>query len=256
MWSAFLKSFARIEVKYPSAGDAPVILVIGRRNVGRNSALINRVLADLHGAGAAIYELEWRKTRVVRQMDADVGRLSAAELFRRCPAGTRSGRLLRRLLTLGLLARHPSWWPYYLHERSSSNALTARMLTALLRDFPPGRVCLLSHSLGGIVASMAQSAPAVSRLICFGYPFRHPARGEEPVRTRHLAGVTKPFLILQGERDPYGNAAAAGRYALSSTIRVLPVDADHDYGMPEAEAYDRVFRAISAVMQTAPAAAE
>lgn len=253
MWSAFLKSFARIEVKYPAAGDAPVILVIGRRNVGRNSALINGVLAELHSAGAAIHELEWRKTRVVRQMDADYARLSAADLFRRCPADTRSGRLLRKLLKLGLLARHPSWWPYYLHERSHSNALTARMLTALLADFPPGRVCLLSHSLGGIVASMAQSAPAVSRLVCFGYPFRHPQRGEEPVGTRHLAAVTKPFLIVQGDRDPYGDAAAARRYPLSAAIRVLPVDADHDYAMPEADVYDRLFRAIAAFVRAEPA---
>lgn len=249
MLSAFWKSFGCLDVKYPLAGDGPVILVIGRRDFGRKSLLIDRLLVDLHAAGAAVYELEWRRARVAGRMAAECARVAGAGISRWRVGGGIAGLWYRRAITLALLVRHPSWVPYFLHRRSESNALLAKILGAVLSNFPPGRVCLLSHSSGGIVASLAQSAPAVGRLVCFGYPFRHPQRGEEPERTRHLKAMTKPFLIFQGDRDVYGNASAAGRYALPAAIRVVPIEADHDYALPSDEAYRRILLAIADFMR-------
>lgn len=86
-------------------------------------------------------------------------------------------------------------------------------------------------SMGGRVASqlldgLATSAPVVAG-VCLGYPF-HPPGKPERQRTEHLRTLQVPLLVLQGERDPFGNVQEVEGYGLPSSVMLewIP-DGDH-----------------------------
>ena len=84
-------------------------------------------------------------------------------------------------------------------------------------------------SLGGRMASLVADELGVRGLVCLGYPF-HPPGPPEKLRTRHLASLRTPTLILQGERDPFGSRAEVAGYALSDAIRMeWLTDGDHSF---------------------------
>ena len=105
------------------------------------------------------------------------------------------------------------------------------------------RLYIGGKSLGGRVASMiaedAHKAGTISGLVCLGYPF-HPPGKPETLRTAHLADLMCPSLIVQGERDPFGNRAEVETYTLAPAIQLhwLP-DGDHDFGPRGASGYTR-----------------
>lgn len=87
-------------------------------------------------------------------------------------------------------------------------------------------------SFGGRVASMIAeeqfAAGAVRGLVCLGYPF-HPMGKPEQLRTAHLAELTTPTLICQGERDIMGSRAEVEGFDLSPAITFeWAPDGDHD----------------------------
>jgi predicted alpha/beta-hydrolase family hydrolase len=99
----------------------------------------------------------------------------------------------------------------------------------------PRRSLLIGgKSMGGRVASMVADALRRERricgLVCLGYPF-HPVGKPEHARTAHLANLACPALIVQGERDPFGNRDEVEGYALSPVIALhWASDGDHDFG--------------------------
>ncbi len=97
-----------------------------------------------------------------------------------------------------------------------------------------GALFIGGKSMGGRVASLIASevhaAGRVRGLVCIGYPF-HPPKLPEKLRTEHLAALTCPTLIAQGERDPFGCRAEAVAYQLSKAIDLVWItDGDHDFG--------------------------
>lgn len=89
-------------------------------------------------------------------------------------------------------------------------------------------------SMGGRVASLVAGelfeAGAVSGLVCLGYPF-HPTGDNTKLRKGHLEALACPALVVQGERDPFGNREEIGGYALSDRIAIhWAHDGDHDFG--------------------------
>jgi len=83
-------------------------------------------------------------------------------------------------------------------------------------------------SMGGRIASLIADEAKVNGLICLGYPF-HPVGKRNQLRVEHLREIKTPTLIVQGERDPFGNRDEVGRYDLSSAIRVRWMeDGDHN----------------------------
>ena len=88
-------------------------------------------------------------------------------------------------------------------------------------------------SLGGRVASMIAEelflAGRVDGLLCLGYPF-HAAGEAELLRVAHLAQLTVPMLICQGERDPFGALNELPSFGLAEAIGLhwLP-DGDHEF---------------------------
>jgi uncharacterized protein len=106
------------------------------------------------------------------------------------------------------------------------------VLTAC-ETFPRARFFIDGKSMGGRVASMVADAMfadgRISGCVCLGYPF-HPVKQPEKLRTAHLAVLTCPAVIVQGERDALGNKAEVDAMGLSGMIEfVWLADGDHDF---------------------------
>ncbi len=59
-------------------------------------------------------------------------------------------------------------------------------------------------SMGGRIASLVADEAGVAGLVCLGYPF-HPGGKPDKLRVEHLKTIKTPPLIVQGERNPFGN---------------------------------------------------
>lgn len=122
------------------------------------------------------------------------------------------------------------------------------VVTELRGSMPAGqRLVIGGKSMGGRVASMIagdlHANGSVTGLVCLGYPFHPPARPED-LRTAHLAELTCPALIVQGERDPFGPRAEVEALfdtgAMSTAIRMhWASDGDHDLGPRGGQGFTR-----------------
>ncbi|GJL82467.1 MAG: alpha/beta hydrolase [marine bacterium B5-7] len=95
------------------------------------------------------------------------------------------------------------------------------------------RLFIGGKSLGGRVATMladdAGIIENVDGVVCLGYPF-HPPKKPEKLRTTHLKTLQTPTLIVQGERDPFGNREEVANYSLSRNIRFeWMTDGEHGF---------------------------
>jgi uncharacterized protein len=115
---------------------------------------------------------------------------------------------------------------------------------AAARAAPKGVPLLIGgKSMGGRVASLVADRlfgeGLIAGLICLGYPF-HPPNQPAQLRTAHLKDLTCPTLIVQGERDPFGNRGEVEGFALSAAIRLTwAADGDHDLGPRGASGHTR-----------------
>lgn len=100
---------------------------------------------------------------------------------------------------------------------------------AVLDQLNDKHVLIGGKSMGGRMASLIAEESAVRGLICLGYPF-HPPGKLDRLRIDALRELSRPALILQGERDPFGTRNEVSAYPLSSTIELywLP-DGDHSF---------------------------
>lgn len=91
---------------------------------------------------------------------------------------------------------------------------------------------LMGKSMGGRVAATftkeAIKAKNIAGVICLGYPF-HPQKQPDKLRLEPLQNITKPVLIIQGDRDALGNKSDIESYSFAALCQVnfLP-DGDHD----------------------------
>ena len=91
------------------------------------------------------------------------------------------------------------------------------------------RLIIGGKSMGGWIASMIAEEAGVAGLVCLGYPF-HPVGKPDRLRVEHLRAISTPTLIVQGERDPFGDREEVARYELSGSITVRwAEDGDHNF---------------------------
>ncbi|WP_286294591.1 alpha/beta fold hydrolase [Vibrio apostichopi] len=92
-------------------------------------------------------------------------------------------------------------------------------------------------SMGGRMASHLSEVDKVAAMACLGFPF-HPPGKPEKYKGEHLAELTKPCLILQGERDTFGKRDEFADFDLSDSIRVefIP-DGDHSFKPRKSSGY-------------------
>lgn len=88
---------------------------------------------------------------------------------------------------------------------------------------------LAGKSMGGRMASHLSEHPAVSGVVCLGFPF-HPPKKPENYRGEHLTEICTPTLILQGERDTFGTKEECQSFVFSDAIQLdfIP-DGDHGF---------------------------
>ena len=133
--------------------------------------------------------------------------------------------------------------------------------TGMVERFGGGpKVVVGGKSLGGRIASMIADEVGARGLVCFGYPF-HPPGDKSRLRTKHLETLRTPALILQGERDAFGDRADVEGYALSSAIRIHWITGgDHSFkpppksGRTEAENVEEAIEAAAEFIGTLPGA--
>lgn len=91
----------------------------------------------------------------------------------------------------------------------------------------PSRLAIGGKSMGGRIATMVADELDVGAVVCFGYPF-HPPTDAAKLRVAHLEHLRTRTLIVQGERDPFGDRAEVAGYPLSSAIEIAWCpDGDH-----------------------------
>ncbi|WP_282177725.1 alpha/beta fold hydrolase [Vibrio nereis] len=100
---------------------------------------------------------------------------------------------------------------------------------SVIKEFADKPVVIGGKSMGGRMASLLAEESDVAAVACLGFPF-HPPGKPEKYKGKHLASVTKPLLILQGERDTFGKKEEFAEFQLSDSINVtfLP-DGDHSF---------------------------
>ena len=91
------------------------------------------------------------------------------------------------------------------------------------------RLVIGGKSMGGRMASLIADEAGVAGLVCLGYPF-HPVGKPDRLRIEHLRTIKTPTLILQGERDPFGDREEVPGYSLSPAIQIEWLkDGDHSF---------------------------
>ena len=99
----------------------------------------------------------------------------------------------------------------------------------VIRSLGPERLVISGKSMGGRIASLVAEEAQVMGLVALGYPF-HPVGKPDRLRVEHLAHITTPTLILQGERDPFGKPEEVATYALGPQVRVEWIaDGEHSF---------------------------
>ncbi|HET6390203.1 alpha/beta family hydrolase [Hyphomicrobium sp.] len=108
------------------------------------------------------------------------------------------------------------------------------MVSAVAAENPRQELFIGGKSMGGRVASMLAdelyAEKAIGGLVCLGYPFHAPGTPDK-LRIDHLTKLRCPALIVQGERDPFGNRSEIEKVRLSKKISFAWIsDGDHDFG--------------------------
>ncbi|QLC72201.1 dienelactone hydrolase family protein [Pseudomonas sp. LPB0260] len=103
-----------------------------------------------------------------------------------------------------------------------------RAVYAEVRQQLAGPLAIGGKSMGGRMASLLADELGADALVCLGYPFHAIGKADKP-RVAHLAELRTPTLIVQGERDPMGDAPTVAGYRLADAIGVHWLEsADHD----------------------------
>ncbi|WP_454915766.1 alpha/beta family hydrolase [Xanthobacter sediminis] len=94
-----------------------------------------------------------------------------------------------------------------------------------------------------------EGCPNLRAIVGFCYPFRHPKKAHEPDRVEHLAGLTTPTLIIQGDRDRYGGGADVPTlYTLSKAIELHVISTDHSFSVSPAQ-WDWITGQVTAFLE-------
>ncbi len=106
-----------------------------------------------------------------------------------------------------------------------------------IEHFSNRKLVVGGKSMGGRMASLICDDVNVLGLACLGFPF-HPPKKPEKFRGEHLATIKTPTLILQGDRDTFGNKEAVSRFDLSSAVSVeYLADGDHSFHPRKSSGY-------------------
>lgn len=229
----------------------PVVLMLGRNNVDKRSNSIEAMLLSLHQMGLTVCWYERRGQWLASLREAALARVRHAWLDRLDASLPVAAAVATKAVRLCLKIRYPKRHGF-IFKKLPLVSDHAEDLRRFMRQLPAQEVFIVSHSAGGIKAASLADEPAVKKLVCFGYPFKHPDKPDEAYRTARLAAIGKPFLVIQGNRDEYGCARDAARYKLSPSIVVAPIDTDHDYDALDESLFGEVLQLLQHFLLQSP----
>ncbi|WP_070962775.1 alpha/beta family hydrolase [Vibrio sonorensis] len=106
----------------------------------------------------------------------------------------------------------------------------------LIEEFD-GQIIIGGKSMGGRMASLLSQHTQVNGVACLGFPF-HPPGKPEKYKGEHLAEISKPCLILQGERDTFGKREEFDDFSFSEQVRTVFIpDGDHSFKPRKSSGY-------------------
>jgi len=217
-----------------SLDDHSLLIVVGRSNYKKSSSSLDSIIRDIHKNGLSVCWFETKATQTAKLLDE---KFINSGFSKYCDNKKISGKFLRKLVKAVFLLGQPTRWNYFIKIFQRSNKYISEELFEFMKKLPSKEIYLFCHSAGGIISSLLGSVNSVSKIICFGYPFKHPEKSEEPIRTSHLRELKKPCLIVQGDADEYGNEESLSRYDLSSSIRIVSIKSGHDYDNLDSHEY-------------------
>jgi hypothetical protein len=121
-----------------------------------------------------------------------------------------------------------------------------RAVVSRVVEVADGRALFIGgKSMGGRIATQIAAADPhlpIAGLVLLGYPL-HPPGQPGKMRDAHLPAITRPMLVIQGERDTFGTpeelAPVLARMAPPPTLHVVP-RGDHSFKLtkkdPQAQA--------------------
>ena len=227
-------------------GDAFVF--VGRSNRNKSNGIFPRLTERLRALG---HDVIWFEAARIAESDRINARL--ARFSPRLAAATgRSDPLLlravRRVAKTALALAGPHRTGFIIAALTSTAAANARELRQYLATLPQARIHLVGHSAGCIAATLVAGSARVASVTAIGYPFRNPARPPEAWRVRHLRGVTRPLLVVQGRHDAYGGDPATFTPLLPDHARIVSLPHDHDYSDLTDPDFAAVWTAFSAMI--------
>ncbi len=126
-------------------------------------------------------------------------------------------------------------FPYMAMRREDGKRRPPDRMPVLLECFAqaidlqggPARCVAAGKSMGGRLASLLLAENGCMAAVSLGYPFHPPAKPDQ-WRNEHWPQIAEPWLIVQGERDPFGTRAEVERAGVPAEVLWLP-DGDHDF---------------------------
>jgi predicted alpha/beta-hydrolase family hydrolase len=114
-------------------------------------------------------------------------------------------------------------------------------VVSALRRRRSGPLLVGGRSSGARVACRTAAAVRADAVVALAFPL-HPPGKPEKSRVDELVGVAVPVLVVQGDRDPFGNAAAIEQEAGRSTVnrRIVSVTGDHSLRQSAVAAGDAI----------------
>lgn len=226
-----------------------LILFIGRSNIAKNSIPLERLFDELKSQGYTFIWLQ-HKTEVTASILDE--KTKAILGFTSNLLGGKDSRIFRhisRLTKKFILLVHPLHWSYFLRRNRTQPQLTLPEKTSQYRKLIQSlrgdrEITIIAHSAGGRIATSLADEGYVKKIICFGYPFKHPENNEEKERTAHLQHLKKSCLIIQGKRDEYGGEEVMNHYKLSQSISFKFIDTNHEYEAIDIGQWKSATRAI------------
>lgn len=219
-----------------------ILVIVGRDDYKRDDSIMEKLFELLKEDNYSIVWYEHIGTSTARLLNPFAWNnleIDKYPLFKKIVSLLYKYKLPRRLCKLLIIVWYPRRWVYMTPgflvktEQISERVKNLRVFIKSLGS--DKRIVLLGRSSGGRVSTLIEDEPSVSKVVCLGYPFKHPDCGIEIDRVKHLESMQKPVLIVQGVRDVYGGADVLQTYRLSPTISVSLIDTDHNFNMSEGD---------------------
>lgn len=200
-----------------------ILIILERDSYEKDAVFMNHLVASLHDTG---YRPIWYNPHGVGSSQ----RLTSHPFINQLPVWLRFP-----IKAFGLLA-HPKQLRHYITLTAWKESTISGRVSNLKQFIHRIRsastvptIAILGRSAGGRIASLVADELGIEKIICLGYPFKHPDHAVEPERYEHLRNLKTPFLIIQGATDTYGGRKEMHQYSLSPAISLEFIETDHDF---------------------------